>query len=338
MKRELRALLAPDPARFLAAALVASLVIMALASAAGLARVLPILLDPEVPRRAARPFLIGMFALSIEVGALVGWPLGFTEAALRSVERGEARARMALGEGPLMRVTRLAPALLALAALTAVGSLAWGRDARAPGRVARALVEEARLACEGAKETRVVDVPLVRASWLCRPGTPPLLVGEGAGGASAIDFLARRFDVTDDLTAVHIEGAQVLLPTETPIRLRLGEVRVIHLVPFSAPSSVPPVLRAMMIVLSALFSAVLATISALRGEGSHRAVSWAIAISGPATTLSVLRACERAGIGDARLLLVPLSAVAAVVAARALVRAATILVGRRRARYAAAAP
>lgn len=337
MKRELRALLAPDPARFLAAALVASLVITTLACAAGLARVLPILLDPEVPRRAARPFLVGMFALSIEVGALVGWPLGFTEAALRSVERGEARARMALGERPLQRVARLSPALAVLAVLTATGSLAWGRDARAPGRVARALVEEARLACESAKQVSVVDVPLVRASWLCRPGSPPLLVGEGAGSAAAIDFIARRFDVTDDLTAVHVEGAQVLLPTDTPIRLRIGEVRVIHLVPFSAPSSVPPALRATVIVLSALLSAVLAMISALRGEGRYRAVSWAIAISGPAAALSALRACERAGIGDARLLLVPAAAVAAILGARALVRVVTVVVGRRRARYPASA-
>lgn len=337
MKRELRALLAPDVARFLAAALVSAAVVTLVASAAGLARVLPILLDPEVPRRAARPFLIGLFALSLEVGALVGWPLGWTEAALRSVERGEARARMALGEAPWQRVMRLLPALVTLAALTAVGSLAWGLDARAPGRVARALVEEARRACEASKTTTVVDVPLVRASWLCRPGDQPLLVGEGAGSAAAIDFLARSFEVSDDLTEVKIRETQVLLPTDTPIRLRLGEVRVIHLVPFSAPSSVPPGLRAAAIVLSAIASAVLSVLSALRGEGRHRVVSWAVAIAGPAATLSVLRACERVAIGDARLIVVPLAAVAAAVAARGLVVAVTRLVDRRRARYPAPA-
>lgn len=335
MKRQLRALLAPDPARFFAAALVASLVIAVLAAAAGLARVLPILLDPDVPRRAARPFVVGLIALAIEVGFLVGWPLGFTEAALRSVERGEARARMALGERPLQRVSRLWVALLCLSLLTAIGSVAWGRDARAPGRVARALVNEARVACEGARAPTVVDVPLVRASWLCRPGAPPVLVGEGAGSASAIDFLARSFDVTDDLTAVHIEGAQVLFPTETPTRLRVGKARVAHLVPFSAPSSVPPVVRALAIVLSALLSATLSMVVVLRGYGGHRAVSWAIAIAGPAATLSVLRTCERLQIADARLLLVPVSAVAATIAAAVVVRAIAILVARRSARYAA---
>jgi hypothetical protein len=335
MKRELRAILAPDSARFLAAALVAASVITVLAAAAGLARVLPVLLDPEVPRRAARPFLVGLIALSVEVGALVGWPLGWVEVALRSIERGEARARMSLGEAPVQRIARLWPALLILSVMTAIGSLAWGRDARAPGRVARALVEEARRACIDAKEVRVVAVPLVRASWLCRPGQPPLLAGEGAGSASAIDFVARSFEVTDDLTAVHLEGAQVLFPTETPTRLRVGKVHVIHLVPFSAPSSVPPWLRATVIVLSALISAMLAVIAVLR-EKLHRVVGWAIAVAGPAATLSTLRAWERSGVGDARLFVVPLAAAAAIVAAVALVRAIAHLIARRRARYAAA--
>jgi len=337
VKRKLRTALAPDPARFLAAALVAALVVTLIAAAAGLARVLPILLDPEVPRRAARPFLIGLFALSLEVGALVGWPLGWTEAALRSVERGEARARMALGESPWRRVLRLLPVVLVLSALTAFGSLVWGRDARAPGRVARALVEEARVVCASAAEARVVDVPLVRAAWLCRPGRDPVLVGEGAGSASAIDFIASAFHVTDDLTAVTVKDAQVLLPTETPVRLRLGEARVIHLVPFSAPSSVPPALRAFVIVAAAIASALLATVSALRSDTGHRAIAWAVAVAGPAATLSALRACERAAIGDARLLAVPMAAIAASIAARGLVLLVTTLVAKRRARYSAPA-
>lgn len=336
MKRALRGALAPDPARFLAAAVVASVVVAFVAAAAGLARVLPILLDPEVPRRAARPFLVGLLALAVEIGALVGWSLGFVEAALRSVERGEARARMALGESPRRRLARLWPALIALSLATAVGSLAWGRDARAPGRVARALVEEARVACEAATRPRVVDVPLVRASWLCRPGRPPVLLGEGTGGS--LDFLAGSFHVADDLSAVTLKDAQVLLATQTPTRLRLGEARVIHLVPFSAPSSIPPLSRASAMVLAALASALLATASALRSESPHRAIAWAVAIAGPAATLVALRACERAEIADARLVVVPLAAVASALLARACVLVGRRVFARRRARYAPSPP
>ncbi|MEO7096088.1 MAG: hypothetical protein ABI175_22695, partial [Polyangiales bacterium] len=148
MRARLRAAFAEDPARFALAAIVAALVVALVAAAAGVARILPTLLDPGVPARAARPFLAGLAALSLEVGALVGWPLGWTEAAVRSRERGEARARMALGEAPFQRLARLWPAILLLSILASAGSIVWGRDARGPGRVARALLEEGRKSCQ----------------------------------------------------------------------------------------------------------------------------------------------------------------------------------------------
>ena len=94
----------PEPGASIAAAMVAALVVALMAAAAGMARVLPMLLNPEVPSRAARPFLFGVLALSCEVGFLVGWPLGWAEVAVRSRERGEARARLALGESPVRRM------------------------------------------------------------------------------------------------------------------------------------------------------------------------------------------------------------------------------------------
>ncbi|MBX7197239.1 MAG: hypothetical protein K1X94_34635, partial [Sandaracinaceae bacterium] len=161
---------------------------------------------------------------------------------------------------------------------------------------------------------RVVDVPLVRASWLCRPAKMPVLLGEGTGGS--LDFLASRFEVADDLSSVLITDADVLLATSTPTHLHVDRVVVRHLVPFSAPSSVPPWLRAVVIVSSMLVSAWVAALSALRREGRHRAIAWALALAGPATALTVLRAFERAEVGDARLLLVPLAALAAALLAR----------------------
>lgn len=292
------------------------------------------LLDPEVPARAARPFLLGLASLSLEVGALVGWSIGWTEVGIRSRERGEARARMALGEAPWLRIARAWPAIVALSALTAASSLAWGQDARAPGRVARALIEEGRRACEASASPRVIDVPLVRASWTCRPGRAPILVGQGAGSASALDFAASTLIPADDLASIVARDVQVLLPTATPTTLHLGEVRIVGLVPFTAPSSVPPALRAMAIVLSALASAALSTASALRSEGGARAVAWGVAIVGPAAALAVLRACERAAISDLRLLSVPVAAAVATLFARVVVVTVASLVRRRRPRYA----
>jgi len=316
--------------RFAAVAIFAALVVALVAAAAGTARILPTLLDPEVPARAARPFLYGLAALSFEVGALVGWPLGWVEVAIRSRERGEARARMALGESPSARLLRLWPAIVVLGLLTAAGSVAWGRDARGPGRVARALLAEARASCAAAKEPRVVAVPLVHATWLCRPGRAPLLVGEGAGSAQSIDFAASSLDIADDLTRFSARDAQILVPSTTAIRLRLDEVRITGLHPFSAPSSVSPAARALAIVFAALFSALVATSSALLGEARVRAAAWAIALAGPAATLVALRACEQRMIGDARLALVPLAAIAATFASRAIVGVITALLRLRR--------
>lgn len=164
----------------------------------------------------------------------------------------------------------------------------------------------------------MVAVPLVHATWLCRPGKEPLLVGEGAGSASTIDFAAAELDIADDLTRFSAHDAQILVPASTPLRLRLDHVLVTGLHPFSAPSSVAPWARASAIVGAALLSAIVATLSALRGESSVRAVAWGVALAGPAATLVALRACEQRMIGDARLMLVPVAALVATLLARGL--------------------
>ncbi len=312
----LRASLAPDRARFAAGAIVAATVVALVAMAAGVARILPSLLDPGVPWRAARPFVMGLLALALEIGALVGWPLGWVEIAVRSQERGEARARMALGESPAKRLLRLWPTIALLASLGALGSLAWGRDARGPGRIARALVAEGRATCLASSEPRAVAVPLVRATWLCRPGLPPILLGRGAGNASAITFAAESLDISDDLTTFTANEAQILVPASDGVRFAVHEARVTGLHPFSAPSSVPPWARALSIVTAALLSALVATGAALAGVVRARVAAWGLALVGPAVTLVVLRALEQAQIGDGRLVLVPLAALTAASFAR----------------------
>jgi hypothetical protein len=301
--------------------MVSALVVALIAAAAGIARVLPMLLDPEVPSRAARPFLFGVLALSCEVGFLVGWPLGWAEVAVRSRERGEARARLALGESPMRRILGLWPAIALLALVTALSSASWGADARAPGRVARALIAEARKACLSKTAPEVVDVPLVRAAWLCRPGKTPLLAAEGAGSAATIDFVASDLDIADDLGSLSARDVQVLLPPPSSVRMRYLEARVRGLAPFSAPSSVKPLVRALLIVGAAIACAMLAAAASLRRTAGHRAIDWMLALAGPAATLATLRTCERGQISDARLLAVPLAAVAATLAAELAVAA-----------------
>ena len=69
-------------------------------------------------------------------------------------------------------------------------------------------------------------------------------------------------------------------------------------------------------------------------ERINQRTAAALSLTAQAAALAVLRACERAAIGDLRLLVVPLAAAAATVAARGLASFVTVLVRRRRPRYA----
>lgn len=323
----MRSLFARDPLRFgLAAVLAASAVTFA-AFAAGVSRILPLLLDRDVPLRAAVPLVLGLLALASEVGFLVGWPVGWAEAALRSRERGEARARRALGESPVRRVVRLWPTMLVLVSCAFLASVAWGRDARAPGRVARLLLAEARLSCLAAKSASVQHVPMVRAAWLCRPGHAPLLVGEAAGG---MDYAARDLWIADDLRSIEADDTQILAPSA--VRIVAGHTKVQGLAPYTAPSSVPATHRGLALAAAGLLSAVLATWAAIARPRGPRATTWALAAAGPAAALLALRACERLSLVGARLALVPAAALLGVLAGLALASAARAV--RARLRYA----
>jgi hypothetical protein len=338
--RDVRAAVAPDLARFAFAAVFAALIVAAVAALAFASSVLPALLDPDVPGRVARPILGGVAALALEVGAVLGWPLGWVEACIRSRERGEARARMALGESPARRIVRLWPTMVLLSILAAAGSVAWGRDARAPGRVARGLVAAADAQCRDAiarGEARVVVVPVVHVSLLCAPGArAPWVVGQGAGGAQAVDFAARRLEIADDLASFEAEQAQLLIPASIPTRLTVGRVRVTGMSPYSTPSSVPPWLRAAALVLAALGSAVVAMRVALTASTQTRAALWSLSLVGPAAALGALRACEQARFADARLMLVPLAAVVAATTAALVAALGRVLVDARHRRRATA--
>ena len=80
-------------------------------------------------------------------------------------------------------------------------------------------------------------------------------------------------------------------------------------------------MRALVIVAAAIACAMLAAAASLRRTSGHRAVDSILALAGPSATLTALRACERARIGDARLALVPLAAVGATLAAELAVAA-----------------
>src|SRR5690242_6841126 len=87
------------------AAGLAAAAIMGVATLAGLVRVLPWIVAPNVPLRVALPFARALFAVGLETTLLCAPPIGWALAASTLVERGEARALFAIGLSPA-RVVR----------------------------------------------------------------------------------------------------------------------------------------------------------------------------------------------------------------------------------------
>ena len=86
------------PALQSASAFTAGLAVVALLG--GAVRVLPWVLEPSVPFRVALPFARSVVELAVEAALLAGFPIGFSLAAHRFAERGDARVYELLGEAP----------------------------------------------------------------------------------------------------------------------------------------------------------------------------------------------------------------------------------------------
>src|SRR5262245_5897702 len=108
-------------ARSIAAALLATAVVLAVGFGAGLIRLLPWLFGPEFPFELAVPFAPAVAARSTETAFLLGPAVGFALAAAGFVDRGEARALEALGVSPGQATMSLIGPALAIA-LTAFGA------------------------------------------------------------------------------------------------------------------------------------------------------------------------------------------------------------------------
>ncbi|MFO0571355.1 MAG: hypothetical protein U0263_37345 [Polyangiaceae bacterium] len=95
--------------RALGAALGSVIILALFGLAAGLVRLLPWLVSPEVPLDVSLPFARALGAGATEMAFLIGAPLGTALAVARFVERGEARALHALGVTPARIARSLFP-------------------------------------------------------------------------------------------------------------------------------------------------------------------------------------------------------------------------------------
>jgi len=295
-------------------------------------RLLPWMLDPTIPGALLAPFARSLAAVAVEAAILTGWPVGWALAAQRLVERGEVRVLASLGERPSSTLRRLLPQGAVLAVLLGASSMAFGRDAAAPGRIVDDLLARGRVSCAaGTKDDATYGVPFVAATWLCHRGTEPRLVGRAPIGG--VLFTASAARVSDDLRRIDLDDARLALGGDNPVNVHVGTMAIRGLAPWARASAIPPAFRAAVVTASGLVASCAAVLLLLAMAARHRiggVAAAAIGAAGPLAALAALRALEvrmpDESAGWAWLLafgLVPIAAAAAAVAASGLAATAS---------------
>jgi hypothetical protein len=280
------------------------LAILGLVLLAGTVRVLPWIVAPHVPFRVALPFARALFAVGLETTLLAAPPIGWAFCAASLVERGEARALFATGTSPAGIVRTTLVAALGFALLTAVASLVSGREAAAPGRLARALVTESRQSCgEHAAGGRSAYVPFVGLTWLCFPDAPPRLAGRlPTGGGS---FSARDLSISDDLRSLELADLRLVLGEKGTITVRAQQAHVRGLAPWGRGSNLSALQRALLLSLTGCAMALLAAGIVLTWSIAHRLFSLLVGGAGPIASLVVMSRLEQGDHAPVTYLLVP---------------------------------
>lgn len=234
----------------LRAALVSAALVLALGLGAGLVRLMPWLLSPEVPLGVARPFAQALMAVGFEAAFVVGVPAGCALGAALLVERGEARALHCMGTSPLSLAVTVLPLLTALGSVAFASTLAWQASTDHPGRFARELIEGGRGECdEDVGNLRSISVPVVGLTWLCFPGTPRITGPVPKSGGRAW-FSAAELAVSEDLTAFRARDVAIgSAPSESKFRLglRVAEANVTGLPAWGRSLPLSPMARAMLV-------------------------------------------------------------------------------------------
>lgn len=279
------------------ASLLAVAVVLGGALSAGLVRLLPWLLAPSVPFGVALPFAKALAAVAVETALLVGVPIGFAAGASMLVERGEARALLALGASPLRLVAGSWARLLSLSLAGYLACVAWGADSTNPGVFAARLIEQGRQSCARAAEPRSVLVPMVGVTWLCFPGRAPRVTGSlpGVTNGSAW-FTAAELHPSADLRSFHL--ADLRLSTRRhgsvpSLALHVRRADVSGLSAWGHPDKLSVAVRALIVGGTGAFLALLVAWLAITYGFSGRVQATALGGAAAASALFVLHLIDR---------------------------------------------
>lgn len=292
--------------------LLAAALILVVAMAAGIVRLLPWVLAPEVPLEISAPFAVALAAVATEAAVLVALPVGFALGATMFVERGEARALFALGCSPARLVGAVVPVAGALAALAFMMIAAWDVETSAPGRFASQLIAQGRASCERADEPRGALVPLVGVTWLCFPERTPRVAGPLPRSGGRAWFTATDLAPSDDLRRFQLRDLELMLKLNSTllprVRLRVQSAVVTGLTPWGRPARLGAARRAGLIASTAALLGLAVTGLLLRERGFGRIGACAVSGAGALSALSLLRTADAAADRPGLYLLVPFAA------------------------------
>ncbi len=284
----------------------------------GALRFLPWVLGAGLPFELLLLLAAELLSMSLEVALFVAPPLAFALSSAALVERGELRALQALGAHPARIAWSGWPVLLGAALMMSAASGAWGKVAVSPSLRAQVWIEQARDACvRKALEQRsgapaIVSIRAIDFAWICFSGEPPRLVGtlpagRESGALSALS--AHSLVFSDDMRSLHFSDARLLLgdAAEAPQRLSLsaGEIRISGVVPAGRPSNLSPLIRALLLSLSASALSLWVSLLVLLNAHKNRAHALLLGVSGASAALLVFSSLERSPTSLAFYALVP---------------------------------
>ena len=286
-------------------ALLGAAFLSTLALLAGAVRVLPLVVDPELPIGVAFPFAKAVAWLGLEVALATGWVVGWALAFARFVDRGEARVHALLGRSPGDVARGLVPQAAILACAVVAASYLAARDAEAPGRVVAELVSSGRdrcLAAEGAATT--IPVPFLDARWLCAPGeTPRLLLHPPQIGTALVT--ASDATISGDLREARLVDARI---RTSRAEVSVRELLIKRMPPLLTSASVKPWARAIAVAASSIVAAFGVDLLVLSRRIKSGAAAVALGGAASAATFAVLRGVDRAGASSLFLLGAPIAA------------------------------
>lgn len=298
----------------------AALVFFALVTVLGLVRVLPF----AIAEGHISPHVL-TFTLraSLELALVLGAPVGFARGAAEFVDRGELAAVEAAGVRLLDFARAAALPVTAVAFLAGSAAELRASDLAEPGRLAGAVLSDARARCASKSErgAAVVPVSALDVAWLCAEREEPLAVGLAAGAPAGapssrarVVYAARALDYSADLSRLDLRSAEALAFAGATIESSAARIHASELslqlppaaaMPLRAPSARPFIAGA-----TAALAALLALLAVLAQRVASPALALAYAATACVPAQLVQSALDRAGAGAAAYVWVPLSALA----------------------------